>query len=152
LFFGERDNPYVSRLGSMFFIEGYNFSYDGQTLVDGNSSGPSPQFTTGFHRGKPGTKRWKRVYVNYTLENTAGASSFTTSVYTTPTLDGGQGYTPGGLETLDAAKTLGRKKIVLTNTAASDGIAVKVQSNGAYATDFRVFMIEAEVQVREQSH
>jgi hypothetical protein len=56
------------------------------------------------------------------------------------------------LETLNADKRLGRQRIPLSTMPASDGIAVKIHSNGAYSTDFRVFMLEAEVQPREQSH
>jgi hypothetical protein len=154
LFFGERDNPYVSRLGSMFFIEGYGFSYGGQSLADGNTLKPTPSFTTPFVRGKPGTKRWKRVYVNYVLEDTVGSSQLQVDVYSNQTLDGGYSYSPTGWETVHGANRLGRKRISINDLPATDGIAVKLSQNGAaaYPTDFRVFMLEAEVQAREQSH
>jgi hypothetical protein len=152
LFFGERDNPYVSRLGSMFFIEGYGFSRAGETIVDGNGTAPSPSFTTGFYRGQPGTKRWKKLYINYVMENTAGESSFTVRAYATPTLDAVFGNSPGALETLAAATTIARRPVSLSTLPPSDGIAVEIRSNGAAAsTDFRVFLIEAEFNQREQS-
>jgi hypothetical protein len=88
------------------------------------------------------------------MENTAGASSFSAGVYTTPTLDAtsSSGTSPASVETLNAATTLPRLKVPLRGVA-SDGIAVRIANNGTdMSTDFRVFMIEAEVQPREQSH
>jgi hypothetical protein len=154
LFFGERDNPNVSRLGSMWFTEGYGFSQAGGSATDGNGTKPAPSFTTGYLRGRPGTKRWRRIYLTYVLEDDVSASAMSLVVYHDPTIDGLAGgasfalaETGGG----GASASLRRPLTLDANNVPSDGIAVKLSLNGAAPTDFRVFLIEAEVREREQS-
>jgi hypothetical protein len=144
LFFGELGGPYVGRL-SFMWIHASNFG------PDGNGTYPSPSVTTGFLTpGGPGRKRWKKLHVNYVLEDSSGVDpAATVGWYFNRTLESTIA-TDTLPETTDAVAVTPRASIPISGGSPSDGISVRVQTAGT-TSDFRLYSIEAEVQPQEQS-
>jgi hypothetical protein len=139
LFFAELDNPYIGRLDGMFV-------HAGSGAQDGNGTYPSPSVQTGFFRGTQGRKRWRRLFVTYTHEGTTGTVGWnfdptlttSNSTATLPATTDGETPTP-------------RAQIPITASKHADGLSVYLAEGGNAATDFRVYMIEAEIHPIEQS-
>jgi hypothetical protein len=153
LLFGERDNPYVSRLSPMWLVHG-NGAVNTASL-DGNSTSSAPVVKTGYLRGLPGKKRWRRLYITYSMADVGAVGAVTTnaSIWTEPS-ETSQYQQSGYLD-----ETVGtiRKRInslgSISSLPLSEGVVVQVGSGSALnlGNDFRVYKIEAEVHPLEQS-
>jgi hypothetical protein len=152
LLFAERDNPYVSRLGQIFLVHGGGG--DGgitNTLeLDGDGDAVTYRMHTGYLRGLPGRKRWRRFYVTYTMADAATSGVYEADVewyhdLALPTSYGQQGILT---ETGGASS---RHPVPVTNSPTSEGVVVKIGNSTSSGNDFRLFKIEAEVRPIEQS-
>jgi hypothetical protein len=149
LFFGQRDQAFVSRLGTMFSPTGFEFAAGDPT--DGNATYPSPSVTTGYLRGRPGKKRWRRLYVSYQLSDPGTENPTITAGWKfNPTLDSTAG-TSTIAETTAASATMTRTPVPITGNPQSEGISVSLTGTNVHTDDFRLYSIEAEVRELEQS-
>lgn len=143
LFFAELDNPYIGRLSYMWIHASIG-------AADGNGSFATPSVQAGYMRGTQGKKRWRRLYVNG-LHEDANALNPATTVGWNFNASLEDTVTTAALpETTDATSPTPRASVPITASKHSDGIAVRLQSDGR-STDLRIYSLEAEVRPLEQS-
>lgn len=137
LYIGRRDAARLGKLSPMF-------SPSSTYKNDGDGTAVAGTIETGYFRGSPGQKSWKRVYVTDKLEDYATDN---------PTIQISYAVTPEASSYTNLSGTLAE------NTAedrrrqtlgfAADGIALKITR--ANAGDWRLAQLEAEVHPRESS-
>lgn len=135
LYAGRRGAARVASLSSIFVpASGVKNDGDGDAVA-ATLEGP-------FHRGKPGQKSWKRLYLTHYLQDYDADNPTVAASYITTPEDTSYTSISGTLGELSAE---GRVRLPLG--FASEGIALKLVR--ANAGDWRIGSIEAEVHTRE---
>jgi hypothetical protein len=102
---------------------------------------------TQFFLGKPGRKRFKKLYA------TLGASSSVTidyHAYTSPTIISGSEVDAGDISGVFAPTTEARRKKVSLNRAA-EGVSLELHADMPTTTSLNIYKLEAEILPGETS-